>query len=125
MTKVKGKSDESVALVPQAGESSETVTEVKVEEGDKTEGKPKVEALKGLIIPFQLDATAPSIPISTAYEWWLRKGAQMFPHLVATIPITSAASTSTTTGMAAASTAHETVTPVPEDTSSSAPSVIA
>ena len=97
-------------------------------ESDKKDKKHGDTTARDLIIPFKLDMNQPppppSVPITTAYEWWLRKGAAMFPHLAATIPI-STGPTATTTGLSAAGSRQTPAPPVPEEASRSAPSVVA
>ena len=50
-----------------------------------SEAVPQVRRSQELIIPFTLDVNKPppppNAPINTAYDWWLQRGAQLFPNV--------------------------------------------
>ena len=63
---------------------------VKQDEAEQPAEEQKVSTSQEIIIPFTLDVNKPpplpSAPIHSAYDWWVQKGASMFPHIQITAP---------------------------------------
>ena len=77
-----------------------------------------------LMIPFTLDVNKPppppSAPISTAYDWWVKKGTAMFPH----IQISAPQPTVPTTAPSASASIQGAAAPASSDKSKSVPNVV-